>query len=382
MKIRTIANQAHLFLCLPQGGKPDPRSACTTEVLEKDTRPRIDQVSLKANLCLDYSLLVIADRIGKNPSADLTEKRKIEMLCSERRKEIIRFERKMNNANQLVSMLPSSKVDSTAAKRLVDQFSFLSAFSGDPMPIDLSVLPLIEEFSQQTKHANFKDFTEEKRYQHRDQVNKNFLDETGLNPQELFESYCKFDINAAVKFENKEWKDLSKEKKSAFREKCCTHYIIKSLGLKKSDWTPFKTIDTLISELKSKGPMVVGGSFGAHYYSNPVTKKGRIGKYPIYGWEPGSRKKENLTKHAIVLVGAEKNHDQQIVYYIDVNDTSMVDSTQLRKIYAISYKTLKNNVGNLFSIHGKDVLPSPAGYGFCARNVETVRDKLTSSIGS
>src|SRR5689334_21337624 len=57
-----------LYQLLP--GKPDPQEQCSFATLNSDKRRRVRQAPYKENTCWYYSLNMIRNRIGKNPTQE------------------------------------------------------------------------------------------------------------------------------------------------------------------------------------------------------------------------------------------------------------------------------------------------------------------------
>lgn len=385
MNIRIIANQESLYLCLPQGGKPDPEAECTPEILEQDIRPRVNQNKITAKLCLDYSLLVIADRIGKHHSEELTEKRKVELFWSKRRKAINNFENTLpaeSVVNYSGVLISTFSINVSFAHRLIEDMKDQEKENGEIDSDKITLLLNLKEFCQQRKHAKFGDYIYEKMCDGRDRINRETLYKLDKSAKSLFNSARSIDrVNYTAYEGSIKWENIPKSRQQIYRERYCLYLMTENLGLKKSNWTPFESIETLIAELKSTGPLVVGGYFGNSCYKTKCEQRGNIGKYPIYGWEPRSRiEKTDSLGHSIIIVGAEKKARQTFVYYIDPSNRNMADGDEsgqptLRKIYAISYDSLIKNISNLNSIWFHDNAPSPFAYAWGPRKFNVIEKR-------
>lgn len=149
-------------------------------------------------------------------------------------------------------------------------------------------------------------------------------------------------------------------------------FLIKSCKLRVSTWSIRDPIDRMISELKEKGPLVVGGQFSTIFYSQAPFHYKTICDREIYAWKPKTRY-PCITKgiHSVVVVGAEKNPKGQYIYYIDPNDESDPKNPSSQKIYLVSYRTFSTYVYDACGFH-KDVLPiSSYGYGVHAKKASS-----------
>jgi hypothetical protein len=135
------------------------------------------------------------------------------------------------------------------------------------------------------------------------------------------------------------------------------------LGLKKSTWKPIDGSDSLISELKSKGPLFVGGALGKPAYMDaPYERTQKIANRAIYAWRPGAKRHPNsFVGHTVLLVGAKKVEKEAYVYFIDSVDPSDPKDLSKQKIYMISFNNFTNHITDL---HGRLRQDSPVPYAY------------------
>ncbi|OJU81650.1 MAG: hypothetical protein BGO10_08605 [Chlamydia sp. 32-24] len=140
---------------------------------------------------------------------------------------------------------------------------------------------------------------------------------------------------------------------------CILFNVLPSIQVHETKKTTFSTslkIETLITELKEKGPFIGMGKIGPAYYENePFKLKDSYGSKHIYGWKPGSKRIDNKTL-SFFLLGAKKTNDQGIVYFAMAQDITLstlplrqfVTSEKEPKIYVTSFKTFLENLVDLF----------------------------------
>jgi hypothetical protein len=132
-----------------------------------------------------------------------------------------------------------------------------------------------------------------------------------------------------------------------------------------SSWHPSQPIGHLIAELQKRGPLVVGGCFGALHYAVPARNLGKqIGERAVYGWiKTDPKNKNHVTGHVILLVGAENTSTRELVYYIDPIDESDPSHPEKRRIYCMSYERL-TSAEIICDYHGfiRNNAPDTIGY--------------------
>jgi hypothetical protein len=126
----------------------------------------------------------------------------------------------------------------------------------------------------------------------------------------------------------------------------------------KTRYATSSKIEVLIEELKEKGPLVASGQIGPDaYVDKPFKLKNKIGDYDIYGWKPGSARKEFSQNNYLLILGAKKIEEQEIVYFTLSEDATLNTTSYIRqhkpshtdsKIYAVSNNTFKTYLFDLY----------------------------------
>ena len=125
----------------------------------------------------------------------------------------------------------------------------------------------------------------------------------------------------------------------------------------KTDYSRTLDVDTLITELKSKGPLVALGKMGPAFYAEPAFKlSDKIGSHDIHGWTPGTHQNKGGNNYAIIL-GARKLEERELIYFTMSDDITPNSDSYLRthkpsstdnKIYVISNKTFSNFLNDIY----------------------------------
>lgn len=367
MNLTTLVNTENYILFeLPQG-KPDSKEICNRETLEQDRRSKVKQAANKNATCWYYSFNTIRFRFGENVSEEFYEQRKFEKILSQRRKLITEF----NNEEDLIDLLTKNPYLKEPFLRLnhtnVKNFSFYKLY-----PV------IFDKFLEQNKYSNAYEYITNLKHDEKSKylINKSCLKQLDTSPKEQFERAIKEDtINytniliSMLKMTSFNWKDLPFDFKNVLTDTYVKDLSAKLYNLKISKWSPKKSFDFFIDNLRNEGPIVVGGNFGHSYYNEHPTVKEKFNNIPIYGWSPGSRI-DSLNAHTITIIGAQKFRNQEFVYYIDPNDASDPVNPQIRKIYKISYLSLTKFVMANKATWGVkyDLVPSVNGYGYAMNN--------------
>jgi hypothetical protein len=121
---------------------------------------------------------------------------------------------------------------------------------------------------------------------------------------------------------------------------------------------------------------MVGVRLGEAFYAAPAKQKGKIEGEPIYGWDVGSQRANQPFAHTVVLVGAEKEGKSERVYFVDPDHPSDPNSSpDTRRIFAISYGNLRNNIFSLSYVPLSDRLHTAAiGYAYYNPSFEPTKD--------
>lgn len=334
-------------------GKPNPEQRCTTG---EDERDRIEQLAMKGAACWYYVFNYIRLRIGKDPCEELREERENEAICSQRRKEQTAYDDAFPvSIAELYSISDMSllqRLDVKNAQEFLNSELSSSCNLSEPLEGRSSIVPYIQEFVEQNKHSNMREFLLFKRASKMIEINMKFL--------------SNFNTDVYKMTESKQWNKWDTEQKAAVLDTYVRDFSADLYKLNKSSWKPSREIkegiDELINELKKHGPLMILGDFGpSAYIDQPFKTKEKISSRNIYAWRPGARRIESMAGHSILLVGAKKTHDNAYVYFIDPIDPSDPLDRDKQKIYAMSFKNLTSNI---CSLTGHKELNSEIGYAY------------------
>lgn len=333
-------------------GKPNPLQTYTAGV---DERERVLQMGNKGNSCWYFVFNCIRKRIGKICLESFLMDRKIEILCSQRRKEQTAYDNSFP--------VPFSQLYTTSDKSLLMLMDlkaaelFLKSKSDDDFNQSeiqegrSSLKPYLQEFIKEKKFPNFYEFLLFKRYSKAFEINMKFL------------SYFETNVNDLL--EDEKWKKLEISKKAIDLDNFVRDVHADLYKLQRSSWKPAQGIDPLIHELKERGPLMVLGNFGQDAYIDPPFKMSqKISSREIYGWRPGAEHIQSIARHAVLLVGAKKIQNKAFVFFIDPCDPSDPATPldpSMRKLYMIS---LNNLTSNICSLSGRFESDSKIGYAY------------------
>ncbi len=341
-------------------GKPDPKQKRT---IDEDTRNRVTQLAYKGNTCWYYTLKFIRQQIGKKPCEELTKARRVEELCSLRRKAYTYHKNSLPAiAGQLFTKKGSEflcSIDLAKAKYFVENKQIIQPMMEAPETLEggPSLFPFIEEFVKESKDSNMREFLLNKKFNERNRIDLDFLTNLGTNIKEIFAS----EITTANGYEKNHCKTLNKLEKSSLLGFFACKISAEAYGLQKSSWTPLQKVDSLIKELQIKGPLYVGGNLGRPtYVDEPFKMRQKISGRDIYAWRPGGSRNPELG-HAVLLIGAKKVQDKAFVYFIDSIDPSDPKDRSKQKIYMMSFA---NFTANICDLHGRSLQNSPVGYAY------------------
>jgi len=270
-----------------------------------------------------------------------------------------------------------------AAKKLQDP-AFMETFTPEQKTEEApSVLPYLTRFITQQKFANFYAFGVASLPKVREQIagkrfhiNQLFLSSLSTTPEELFKEAWGTNGIYRRKYTSGLWKDVPPETKCRLADTFARYICAKEVhGLSQSSWAPDQSIEQLISELKTRGPLVVGGNIGEAAYEEIALPEcvELINGIPVYSWK-GAEKPRYHEGHAVTLIGAKKHRGAEDVYYLDPIDESKPMETY-RRAYKVSYEFLRRNIiGSLvpwpWPEHGE---VSPQGYAWAAKKIIHIR---------
>jgi len=344
-------------------GKPSSTEKYT---MDNDCRKWVIQFPYKGNTCWYYTMNFLRKRIGKNSPEELLKERKIEKLCSLRRKKRTEHEKSLPAITDQLSTEFGLKVlggiDLEKAKIYIEnkvimepKFNTKEALEGAP-----SLFPFIEEFFYEGKQKNMHDFLMNKKFAIRNEIDEEFLTHFHTNKEELLES----EMTISNGYQKKvEWDKLQLTQKSWMLDFFARHVSAKAYGLQKSSWAPKKGIDGLITELKNSGPLFVSGFLGKiTYVDAPFKMKEKLAHRDIYAWNPGA-KRHSMTNigHSVLLVGATKVENKGFIYFIDSIDPSDPQDPSKQKMYMMSFTSF---VQHLCDLHGRPKQDSHVGYAY------------------
>lgn len=343
-------------------GKQNPKETCS---VGEDNRERVRQSADKGNTCWYYTFNFIRKRIGKNPSKELTKERESEKLYSSLRKALTRHE---NSLPAIADLLCTEEATKTLENLNLERVALLMVNKEALKPtLDMagklegrpSLFSFLEEFINENKCKNMHEFLLNKKLHTRNTLKTTLLINSGVDINKLFES----EISIANGYDKIAWEKLDIATKSAFLDFFSRDAAAKAYGLHKSSWTPLKGIDGLITELKEKGPLFIGGAFGqSAYIDKPYKMTQQIAERDVYAWNPrAKRHPTTFLGHAVLLIGAKKIQDKALVYFINSQDPSDPKDKSLQKIYAMSFTNLTSNI---FDLHGRIKEDSNVGYAY------------------
>jgi len=114
-------------------------------------------------------------------------------------------------------------------------------------------------------------------------------------------------------------------------------------------------IEVLIEELKERGPLIALGKIGPGCYVNDASKlDGKFCGEELYGWKPGATRKESSKQNCLLIIGAKKNEDRELVYFVLSQDMTANQDSSIRehkpsnKVYVTSHKTFSSYLSELY----------------------------------
>jgi hypothetical protein len=116
------------------------------------------------------------------------------------------------------------------------------------------------------------------------------------------------------------------------------------------------SIDTFKDLLKNS-PVLISGKLGRSAYSEePFELTNKVAGQAIFGWKPDAKRQKAIENKFFLVLGAQKNRDQEVVYYAPSDGTfsyhnpsdHVKRSTTDQKIYVTSFKRFKEMMELLF----------------------------------
>jgi len=364
-----LVSTPDLVFCPPPPGKPDPRAPIDPQL--RKPRRRVVQAPQKEDTCWYYAIQLIRFKIGKNPPPSLKGARAEEQLASSFRKTMTRIDR-----------FWSSKIGFTEdimEKMGIDSFTKIHAsqflsHTGKMNALKREMVPFLQTFCKQDRYKDLYSFAKMSYEDALIEAREGFLKRSGASHKEFCAQFSS--IAAQFSQENTVLFQMSTTQERALLGTHCTQVIARKLGLKVSPWHPTQSIEQLATQLRRKGPHVVGGHFGLDYYEKlPFKLAEQVAGRSVWGWKPATkRRNEGPRYHDVVVVGAHLG--QKRVYYIDPRDGSNPADIEQQKIYTVSYAKFTSYLcdlsgSQLRSLDGeREFLPSSryALYGNPAMN--------------
>lgn len=110
-------------------------------------------------------------------------------------------------------------------------------------------------------------------------------------------------------------------------------------------------IETLIKELKEKGPLVALAQIGPKSYADtPFKLLNKMCHQDIYGWRYGAKRHAFSANSCVMVLGAKKLEDREYVYFTMSDDITLDQKTSKRvhrpsytdtKVYVTSHTTFR-----------------------------------------
>lgn len=126
----------------------------------------------------------------------------------------------------------------------------------------------------------------------------------------------------------------------------------------RSRYASSQKIETLIEELKEKGPLVALGKMGPSAYADaPFKLEDKVCAQNVYGWKPGTERKAHASQSYAMVLGAKKIEDREYVYFTMSQDITTNSTSYTRKhkpsgtdtkVYVTSHKTFRNYLFDLY----------------------------------
>lgn len=358
----TQSTQSYI-LRLPLPGKPDPMQKY--ESGKPDLRARVLQCANKYNTCWYYVFNYLRKRIGKHPDVQELPERKIEKLLSERRKRKSEYTKKLLNIIQLLDEPEAVGFFRSCTKEDMEIVSLaLKPYLRDP-----KFRVAFDDFNNQSNFDNLYDYLLWLKTGRFAEIDEKLLHDLGEDPEIRYDSFAQaypYDVVTEA-FKAQKWEQLSTFHKGAWLDSLVMNVAADRYGLKKSTWSPARSIDDLIAEITLHGPLYIQGYFGSEFYPEVAEflMNDKIEGRDVYGFRLGSQmEKAGVLCHAVLLVGAKKmNKTGGYVYFIDPNNESDPKEPKKQKIYCMSYAKLARDVSDLMGILGPED-DSPSGFAY------------------
>ncbi|MES2123045.1 MAG: hypothetical protein V4492_09805 [Chlamydiota bacterium] len=357
-----IHTESVFIYSLPED-KPDVRHHPLT--LENiDTRPRTTQSTQKGPTCFFYAMHPLRLRIGPNPSPEYHEAREVEKRISDHRKNItawrmdtlpavIRSFENMTAALEISTGRSDLFRDRAIIEGLLEQMNGPTIMD-ERRVVAAKAKELFEQFYEQNDCEDLIDFIDAKNKATLIGFSLDFLTKLTKDPKKAYEERLSRDVSETFSMEYGREITPSdplvtdavahgctsfEEYKERVWDMCELAHLeaAKAFGFEFAPWTPEDSVIDLQHCLKTYGPLIVTGKFGAYNYLVDAEVKETIAGRSIYGWmakdripEPKQPSRLGTSYHAVILIGAKK---AGFVYFLDPD-------YGMEKIHLISYANL------------------------------------------
>lgn len=125
----------------------------------------------------------------------------------------------------------------------------------------------------------------------------------------------------------------------------------------KTEYATTQKIETLIKDIRTRGPLIGLGKIGPHVYgTTPFKLKDQFHSQDIYGWKKDDPRQSEPKSCYVIVLGAKKVGDQELVFFSPSVDSTPNQDDYIRKhlpsdekIYVISHKTFREGLVDLYS---------------------------------
>lgn len=388
----TLYNGADgLLIALPPG-KPNPSESYALGFGER--RSRLIQSAYKDEDSWYYGLKRLRPSVGKEPPKELREERRIELRFRAHFKKLRAWKQtdlsvpmqqalvKLVKENLLLWNMNRQMMREFIAVTTGKRYEEAKAAGYPRLKIDPKETTMLETFLEQAESDPNRPQTygdliisrdreelllkakEEAYFAGVSEIIRELLEAFGVDYKKRFaEEYAQDPHGYTGPLRsNRYWDQLSVENEMRMLLIYRRRLAVEQFHLPVSTWQPADGCQKLIEELRAKGPLCVGASFGREAYAaQPLAMKQLLGGRTIYYWQKGTPFKE--TFNTLVLIGArlfqQNDKDFQHVYFIDPADPSDPNDLSLQRIYAVSYETLSYRLLDL-----RGVLRSSSSFGY------------------
>lgn len=319
---------------LPQLGKPD---AALPKPQGNDTRARVIQKST-SGICWYSAFNLLRERY-KSPNSDEFKGRKFEILASNLKKSIDRYNLDQLGIKATLELSQFAELAAIVTKENLTSKNGLQlrvllegVLNGYGRLAGWSLKDIIIDFENQDAESNFYKYLT---------FRKDNVDNLVHIYRDFFTAQ-QIDIDSKIEeFSGIKIANLSSQQKYMYLNIFTINTCASSYRFKSSSWTRNDSIADLGNEIQTHGPLIVGGFFGRNYYDVlPYEREFLLGR-TVYAWKKeDARSTLNRDRHVILLIGVKKEANLELVYYMDSSDESDPQDPSKQKIYVMSYARL------------------------------------------